>query len=214
MTKIVKSSQDIVLFGRQKELKLAILQSMANQRMIWSKDVGQIVGSPAADAISAKPQERKLIICFKETKDGKTRINGRVSKLISYTVPEPKTGLTYTQIKSVAQPFTWGPWRATAFMSNRRQMAVYGVSKQECEKVLLKLATLSTVVITKLNISEEKISDPKRIKIPTRVFPAYATLVSDPTDIQGKPLQGDKAYKKQRRRLILYRDPVNNLPLG
>ncbi|MDJ0674402.1 MAG: hypothetical protein QNJ36_03200 [Calothrix sp. MO_167.B42] len=214
MSKIVKSSQDIVLFGRQKELKLAILQSMANQRIIWSKDVGQIVGLPAADAISAKPQERKLIIAFKETKDGKTRINGRLAKLVAYTIPEPKKALTYTQIKTVTQPFTWGPWRATAFFNNRRQMAVYGVSKQECEKVLLKLATLSTASITKLHISEEKISNPKLKKIPTRVFPAYATLVSEPTDIQGKPLQGDKAYKKQRRRLILYRDPVNNLPLG
>ncbi len=214
MSKIVKSPQDIVLFGRQRDLKLAILQSMANQRIVWNKDVGQIIGLPAADAISAKPQERKLEIIFKETKQPPWKIKGRYSKTIGYTIPEPKKGLTYTQIISVVQPFDWGPWRATAWLSNRRQMAVYGESRQESEKVLKKLATLSVAQIIKLHISEERISDPKFKKLPTRMFPAYATLVSEPTDIQGKPRQGDKGYKRERRRLNLYQEPADKRPLG
>jgi hypothetical protein len=214
MTKIVKSSQDIVLFGRQKDLKLALLQAVTTQRTIWNKDVGQILGLPAADVQRPRKQERILKIIFKSKPNPPWKENGKNPTVADYTIPNCKKGLTWQQIKKAAQPFTWGEYRATASMSSGRQMAVYGSSKEEATKVVRALATLSVDTIVKLRVSDDVQVEPDKIKLPTRYYPCYATLISEPTDVAGKPKQGDKAYKKTRRRLDLYREPDDKTPLA
>ncbi|WP_414550502.1 hypothetical protein [Anabaena sp. CCY 0017] len=214
MASIVKSSQDIVFFGRQKDIKLAILQAMANQRTIWNKDVGQIMGLPVADVQRPRRQERILNIIFKSKEKPPWKVRGENPTAASYHIPNCKKGLTWEQVRRAAAPFTWGEYRATATMSSGRQMAVYGATKEEAVKVVRLLATLSVDKITKLRVSDDVQVDPDKIKLPTRYYPCYATLISEPTDLAGKPRQGKKAYKKTRRRLDLYREPDDKTPLG
>lgn len=214
MARLVRSQQDIVLFGKQKELKLAILQAVATSRIIWNKDVGQIVGMPIEDLPRAKHQDRKLTIQFINYPKPPWRRLRDDPKRATYTIPDVKTGLTWAEIKEVAQPFTWGKFRATALMSNNRQMAVYAESASEAEKVLRSLATLSKAHITKLTTSEEVLVDPRQQKLATRMYPAYATLVTEPTDVQGLPIEGRKAFGRKRRRLSLYTEPKDLSPLG
>ncbi|HEY9804805.1 MAG TPA: hypothetical protein V6D25_31015 [Leptolyngbyaceae cyanobacterium] len=209
-----RSIQDIVLFGRQQNLKLQIIQAISTHRQIWNKDVGQIVGLPVVDAQRAKPQDRFMKILFKSRPKPPWRVNGEDPKSICYTIPNVKRGLTWEQIKLAAQPFNWGKYRATAFMSSRRQMAVYGATEEEAEKVLKLLATLSADTITNIHVSEDKSTNPQTMKISTRFYPCYATVISEPTDIQGLPRQGKKAYRRERRRLDLYREPLDKSALA
>lgn len=211
---VKKSSQDIILFGRQKDIKLALQQAVVTHRLTWNKDVGQIIGGPAADVQRPKRQERILVVLFKSKERPPWKENGINPKSVDYKVPNCKKGLTYEQIKKAAPPFTWGEHRATATMSSGRQMAVYGHTKDEAVKILKSLATLSTDKITRLTVSDDIQVDPDKIKLPTKYYPCYATLLSEPTDINGMPKQGKKAYKKTRRRLDLYREPEDKSPLG
>lgn len=214
MSKIVKSSQDIVLFGRQKDIKLAILQAVTTQRTVWNKDIGQILGLPVADVQRPRKQERILNIIFKSKEKPPWKTNGKNPTAASYHIPNCKKGLAWEVIKKAAAPFTWGEYRATATMSSGRQMAVYGSSKEEAVKVLRSLASLSVDNIVKVRVSDDVQVEPERVKVPIRLYPCYATLISEPTDIAGKPKQGDKAYRKTRRRLDLYREPKDKSPLG
>jgi hypothetical protein len=93
-------------------------------------------------------------------------------------------------------------------------MAVYGSSQEEAVRMVRSLSMLSTDKITRIRVSEDIQTDPDKVKKPTRYFPCYVTLLSEPTDLAGKPKQGDKAYKKTRRRLDLYREPHDKSPLG
>jgi len=214
MSKIVKSSQDIVLFGRQKDLKLAILQAITTNRTVWNKDVGQILGLPSADVQRPRKQERILNIIFKSKEKPPWKEDGKNCKSVDYKIPNCKKGLTWQQVKKAARPFMWGEYRATATMSSGRQMAVYGSTKEEAVKVVRALAALSVDTITKLRVSDDVQVDPDKVKLPVKYYPCYATLISEPTDLAGKPKQGDKAYKKTRRRLDLYREPKDKSPLG
>lgn len=209
-----KSAGDIVLFGRQQQIKLAIQQSVVTNRAVFNKDVGQIIGLPAADVQRPKRQERILSILFKDKEKPPWKENNKNPKSVDYKIPNCKKGLTWEQIKRAAPPFTWGEYRATATMSSGRQMAVYGASKEEAIKMVRSLATLSTDTIVKLRTSDDVQVDPDKIKVPTRYYPCYATLMSEPTDVGGLPRQGKKAYKKTRRRLDLYREPDDKSPLG
>ncbi|ACC80344.1 hypothetical protein [Nostoc punctiforme] len=214
MTGLVKSQGDIVIFGRQRDIKLAILQAISAQRQIWNKDVGQIVGMPTEDLPRAKHMDRKLVVLFKSVEKPPWRINGINPKSVDYSIPDCKQGLTYEQIKEICRAFTWGKFRCTAFLDNARQMAVYAASKEEAEEVMQRLVTLSTAQIIRLSVTEEIKVNVNQIKIATRVYPCYATLVTEPTDILGVPVGGKQAYKRRRRRLDLYRQPTDLSPLG
>ncbi|MEH1795873.1 MULTISPECIES: hypothetical protein [unclassified Nostoc] len=125
-----------------------------------------------------------------------------------------KYATAYEQIKEVCRPFTWGKFRCTAFLDNGRQMAIYAASKEESEEVMGLLITLSTAQIIRMSVTEELKVNANLLKVATRVYPCYATLVTEPTDILGVPVGGKQAYKRRRRRLDLYRQPTDLSPLG
>lgn len=214
MSKIVKSSQDIVLFGRQKDLKLSILQAIQTHRTIWNKDVGQILGLPVADAQRPKRQERILNVVYKSKEKPPWKDKGKNPTSVSYNIPYFKRGISWERLKQVFLPFTWGEYRATATMKSGRQMAIYSSTKEEGVKLLRLWATISEDEILRIRVSDDIQVEPEKIKKPTKYYPCYCTVISEPTDLDGKPKQGEKAYKKNRRRLDLYREPEDKTPLN
>lgn len=214
MGKIVKSSQDIVLFGRQKELKYQILQAVQTYRTIWNKDIGQILGLPVADAQRPKRQDRILNVVFKSKEKPPWKVDGKNPTSVSCHVPYFKRGITWARLKQVFIPFTWGEFRATATMKSGRQMAVYASTKEEGPKLLRLWATISEDEILRIRVSDDVQVEPEKVKKPTKYYPCYCTIISEPTDVDGRPRQGKKAYKKNRRRLDLYREPDDKSPLN
>lgn len=197
----------IVLSGPESVVQNSLETTLVHHQLIHNRDVGQIVGIPSEHYARARIQSRILAIRFKSKERPPYKdADGRRSKEIQYTVCDAKPGLTWAEIKTAARRFTWGPWRATALLDNNRQMACYGVSGAEAEQQLRSLITLSMASLVTLTVSEEKIRNPAHVKRPTMMYPAYATLVSAPSDFQGVPVGGSRAFRRNRRRITLWTD--------
>jgi len=163
--------------GTEDEVKEQIQQTINDHRKIAAKDVGQIVGMPAEDWYRAKIQRRKLTLVFKELPRPPYYRRERGIKESCYTIPEPKTNLSWERIKRACKPYTWGKYRCTANLNNGRQMAVYGASPEIAEEKLRELLDLSTAEIITLSITEEKDRNPKLRKEATRMYPATGTML-------------------------------------
>jgi hypothetical protein len=168
----------IVLVGNQDSIKPTVQTVLAQHRLIYNRDVGVIVGEPAADSLKARPHQRKLSIIFKGVERPPLRkANGDPVQGVTITIPDPKPGLSWNQIKRAAKPYNWGPFRCTAQLTNGRQMAVYGATALEAEEKLRELLDLSRCEISTLGITQQKDRNPRLKKTVTRVYPYAATLL-------------------------------------
>lgn len=209
-----RRNETLVLSAAETNLEVSVLESLNNYRLISNRDVGQIVGMPAEDYLSAKPLRRQLTIVFKTKKEPPWKMpDGKQAKQREVTIPDADLGLTWAKIKLAAKPYTWGKFRATAHLDNGRQMAVYGSSKSEAEKTLRRLAELSTAKILALNVTEEVEKRNLNLKKQAmQVYPAYATLlVRRPTTGEGRNFTDGTKLEEDRIRLDLW---PNEAPKG
>ena len=148
------------------KLAVPFIQATLNtQRLLYNRDVGEIIGQPHSEWIKARPQLRQLTIVFRSRERPPWRhTNGKRCREASYTIPDVRKGLTWEEIKRAASPFTWGKFRATANLDNQRQMAVYGTSEAEAKKKLLQLAQLSDAKIMTISLAEEELRPAKMKK--------------------------------------------------
>ncbi len=209
-----RPSEQLILSATTNDLEASTLETLNNYRLISNRDVGQIVGMPADDFVSAKPLRRQLQIIFKAKKEPPWRMpNGKQAKKFEVTIPDPIIGLTWSKIKLAAKPYTWGKFRATAHLDNGRQMAVYGSSKSEAEKTLRRMLTLSTAKLLNLNVTEEV--EKKNIdlkKDPTVAYPAYANLlIRRTTTGEGRSFTDGTKASEDRIRIDLW---PNEAPQG
>ncbi len=202
-----KKTEQLLLSAGTSDLEEDIMTTLNNYRLIANKDMGQIVGMPADDYVSAKPLRRQLVIVFKTKKEPTWKMpDGKPAKQYEVTIPDVSLALTWGKIKQAAKAYTWGKFRATAHLDNGRQMAVYGASKSEAEKSLRRLATLTTAKILALNVTEEV--EKKNINLrkqPKLVYPAYATLlVRRPTTGEGRDFLDGNKLDEDRIRIDLW----------
>lgn len=170
--------ESIILTGPPTQLKTAIQTTLAQYRFVHNRDMGQIVGMPAEEWYRAQPLRRKLVILFLAKEQPPfVGVGGKRVKSATYSIPEPKAGLSWTAIKRAAKAFNWGRYRCTAKLTNGRQMAIYGASPAEAEDKLRELLALSTCEISTLSVTEEKDRNPKLKKDPIRMYPAFGTAL-------------------------------------
>lgn len=171
--------EEMIITGAQIDVETETLSALNNYRLIANRDVGQIVGQPAEDYLTAKPLRRQLTIILKKgKKEPPWRIGSKNCKDVTVTIPDVVVGLSWRRIKDACKPYTWGKFRATANLDNGRQMAIYASNKSEAERVLKRFLTLSTAKPLSISVTEEV--EKKNIalkKEPVQVFPAYATLL-------------------------------------
>lgn len=167
----------VAFVGREEQVKQDVQLYLNQHRLIYNRDVGQIVGQPALDWYKAMPQRRKLTIVFKSVERPPFYDRDNGIKTATYSVPEPKVNLSWEKIKRAAKPYNWGRFRCTANLTNGRQMAVYGASPQEAEDKLRELLDLSECEFSTLSITEEKDRNPRLRKEMTRLYPATGTML-------------------------------------
>jgi hypothetical protein len=197
----------IVLVGAQDTIKSTVQTTLAQHKLIYNRDVGMIVGEPAADSLKARPHQRKLSIVFKGVERPPLRLqNGDQAQSVTLTIPDPKPGLSWNQIKRAAKPYNWGPYRCTAQLTNGRQIAVYGASALEAEEKLRDLLDLSTCEISTLGITQQKDRNPRLKKNATRVYPYAASLLvrRDSVDPDKGRTIGDKTMAEKIIRFELW----------
>ncbi|NER78963.1 MAG: hypothetical protein F6K42_05170 [Leptolyngbya sp. SIO1D8] len=166
------------LGGQERAVKEKAIDLITNHRVLGYRDIGQIVGQPAEDWYRAKPQLRVATVVFKSVPGkGWTTADGSRAKVATYTIPDLETRLTWSEIKTYIKPFTWGRYRATCNLDNGRQMAVYGASGAEAERVIRDFLRLTTAEILTLSITEEKDRDIRNRKDPTPMYPYRLSLL-------------------------------------
>lgn len=182
-------SEDIVLSGNEETLKPIIAVLIGIYQLIEHRDVGDIVAMPLQERIIAEPQTVKLTIFFHPNKLPPFTFPKGGHQLKPYcNIPDVnRTKLTWKNIKSLAggaNGYNWGRFLATANMSNRRQMQVYGGSEEEAQERLLALASLSRAKILTLSVTEEKkvgrrATNKLLYKETTRVYPIYFSVINN-----------------------------------
>jgi len=202
--------EKIIVSGRQELTMQTVESALVNHRLVYGRDVGQIVGMSLPDYQRSGIHKRKLTIVFK-SKDAPPWINPPGSdpcKEISYSIPEVEFNLTWQELKRAARPWNWGRFRATAKMETGRQMAVYGATESEAETKLRELAELSTLDILTMTVSEEKDRHINLRKYSTRMYPAYATLLvrRPTTDDRGVTGRDGQKYSSETIRVDLWPD--------
>ncbi|MGG6293801.1 hypothetical protein ACQ4M4_05195 [Leptolyngbya sp. AN02str] len=201
--------ESVILSGKAEILKPQIQQILGTHRLIHNRDVGAIVGQPAEDWYRAGVQRRKLTIVFKSKKEPPWRgTSGERVKTCTYTIPEPKRGLNWQELKTAARQYDWGKYRATANLDNGRQMAVYGASEGEAERKLRELLFLSTGELITLSVTEEKDRNIALRKDTQRMYPAFATLlVRRPTaNLTGNTDLTGQRFEEESIRIDLWPD--------
>jgi hypothetical protein len=169
-------------------LAAPVLQQTINQhRLLYNRDVGQIMGMPEQSMGRASFQLRQLVVVFRSRPHPPwVELTGQRCKQASYAIPDVKTGLSWREIKAAADPYTWGKYRATANLDNRRQMAIYGASPAEAKRKLEELLRLSTAKILSLSVTEEDTRPVKLKKDPIRMYPTHATLLNRRNSLDGQ----------------------------
>lgn len=181
--------EEIILSGSEETLKPIISLLVGIYQLIENRDIGDIVGIPVAENIKAEVQAVKLTIFFSPNKEPPFRNKPGTTQLKPYCnisdVDIRK--LTWDNVKRAAggaNGYNWGRFRATANLSNRRQMQVYGGNEKEAEERLLALNELSKAKILTLTVSEEKkvgrrTAGKLLYKETTRIYPIYFTVVNN-----------------------------------
>lgn len=214
-----KPDEFIVITGPQELAKQSIETTLNQHRFIHNRDLGQLVGQPIQDYIRSGVQRRKLTMVFKskESPPWVAPPGEDYIKEVSYTIPEVEMGLTWNELKVAGRTWMWGACRATANMSNGRQMAVYGATPAEAEEKLRELATLSTLDILTISVSQEGDRHINLRKRPTRMYPAYAMLLVRRPNYDNKGIAdlSGQTYDEELVRIDLWPDeePPNFLTL-
>ncbi|MBE9179112.1 hypothetical protein IQ268_11120 [Oculatella sp. LEGE 06141] len=209
-------SDEVLVFQDvpQKLLEPAVMGLINQQRLVHNRDMGSIISQPVDEYIRARPQLRKLVLLFK----GRSRPpwknpDGSRAKEVCCAIPDARRGLTWDEIKTAAQPFTWGRFKAVATLDNQRQMHVNAATKEMAENTLLRLAALSTAEILRLTVSEEERTPTPLRKTATDVYPAYATLMARTASLttEGRTMLDGRTFTEEIKRFELW---TNNPPLG
>ncbi|MBW4568045.1 MAG: hypothetical protein KME31_08480 [Tolypothrix carrinoi HA7290-LM1] len=182
-------SEDIILSGSEETLKPIITLLIAIHQLIENRDVGDIVAAPMPEVVRAEPQSVKVTIFFSPNKEPPFRNQPGSPELKPYcNIPDINLKkLTWANIKLAAggtNGYNWGRFRATANLSNKRQMQIHAGSEKEAEERILAFADLSKATILTLSITEEKkvgrrAKNKLLYKETTRIYPTYFTVVNN-----------------------------------
>ncbi len=207
--------ENFVIKGSQEIIKPVIQNAIATHRLIYNRDVGQIVGEPAGDWRKAGYQRRILTLVFK-SKNTPPYIASPGDpdeiKTVTITIPNADVGLSWERIKGASRRWTWGRFKATANLENGRKLRVNGASADEAEDKLREFLALQSADILTLSISEEKDRHPYLRKTSTVMYPAYGDLVIRRVvgGDSGNTDQTGQSYQQEIRRFDLW--PENEPP--
>lgn len=211
----IEENWDYIDMPRQ-ELIQAIQDDLREYQRMQGRNVGQIVSSSFQESVRTRPMLRQMVIrfCSKE-KPPWVHDDGKAPKYPEIRIPDYKPGLTWNQIKKAAKAFTWGPFRAQAILTNRRQLAVYGQSQAEAVAKLKDIQELSTVEILRLSCSEELETPTKQKKEPILVYPYSCKLLfrQNSLDNNGNIVIDNKYYDTDFEEFLLWPDDEpQNMP--
>lgn len=180
--------EKIVIAGNQKELIPQVQGVLANERALFNRDVGQLVGQAVDDYVRDKELTLRLrfqLFNRQSPPYGSTR-NDDLTR-VTITIPDVKrSALNWNRLRLALggeNGYLWGRFKARGRIDGKRYVTVYGGTPDEAEKRLRSVMELSNARIQTINTTEEKkdgdrITNPALQKQTTRVYPGYVTILN------------------------------------
>ncbi|WP_138500914.1 hypothetical protein [Nostoc sp. PA-18-2419] len=185
---VLANKEKIVLAVNRNNYRSVVSEVLANRNLIETRDIGDFVGLPVEDYVRAKVETIKLSVFFFNFQQPPFRERqGFRFVRVTYNIPDVnRAKLDWLTIKNAcggAEGYTWGRFRATANLSNGRQMQVYGGSDETAANMLRSLAAFSTAKILTMTVAEEKkegrrAENKRMYKETTRVYPAFFSVLN------------------------------------
>lgn len=149
-------------------------------------NVGMIVAGDYQESVATRPMLRKLVIEFSERPAPPWVMpNNKVPRRSFVAIPDIKVGTTWNQIKKAAKGYMWGRFRATVHLANRRQIVVYGETREIALMKAEELADLSASEKLRTHCSEEVDVPTKQKKEPRMMYPKVARLMHRTNSMDG-----------------------------
>jgi hypothetical protein len=192
-------------------------QLLINQhRLLGNRDLGTVVATSFDEPTIARPLLRKLKIFFSSRpKPPWTDENGKPAKTVEVSIPDLKKGVTWSQIKKAAREYSWGPFRAVARFTNKRNLIVYGENRDIALAKLHDFLDLSTATVQTITVTEESEVPNKKRKIPTKIYPRKATFLyrKNSLDDEGNVVINNQYFSSDYDSFLLWpEDEPPNLP--
>lgn len=209
-------SEKLILAGPENVLKAQLPGVLANYQMVENRDIGQFVGEPWSDEARRGDLTLRLkIILYNVAAPPWERVRQGGIRRVTVTVPDvERSKLDWEKIRAAcggANGYLWGRFKATARLTNKRTMIVYGGTANEAEERLRTFLSLSDAKIKTIEVTEEmkegdRLLNPGLYKEATRIYPAYCFVLNRELVIagdRGKPV-GKNRYVDRRGRLDLW----------
>jgi hypothetical protein len=207
------------IYGTPQTIEVVTHQVLANSQIIGNRDVGYVGALQEEGIWIPEHQRRRLTLISYSVKQPPWTVSSTeyrsvraVKKQVS--IPNPKTGLTWSQVKQAlggAGGYESGGYYATARMSSRRKMTVYGGSESSAEQLLKELALLSEDRIQNISVGYRSMVGQRQLSASQqriRVYPAYAITarLRQTEREEGRLLTEGYSYAEDRKRVELWRD--------
>ncbi|MGL5874223.1 MAG: hypothetical protein ACRC2R_17950 [Xenococcaceae cyanobacterium] len=198
-----------------------VQSALVNHNLVHNRDVGQIVGQTYDDWYKSKPFRRSMTVYFfAKPKPPWVMPDGKRAQKAEITIPDPKPGLNWQEIKLACNPYLWGPIIAQWDLDNGRCLKVFAATKAEAVKKLKEILPLTTANPVKpifFGEPDDDTTPPELKRKPRQMYPAYANL----TIRESVPGTGNAwlAYQKNKEasktRIELYHDaePPDFIPI-
>lgn len=179
-------NETILMGGAENILRPAMVQTMANYKLLDNKDVGQIIGQPVDDYVSQSFQPMRLIIKYYslQTPPWKAKRGERLNTA-TYKIPNiERKSIDFEKIKLAAggsNGISTGKYYANARLTDGFKMLVYGSSEKGAINTVKGLAKLSQSEILTISTGKREkegkaITQPGLIRDSDQLYPAYATI--------------------------------------
>jgi hypothetical protein len=211
--------ETVRIYGTPAEIAQQTQQIMATHTVIGNRDVGYVGALQEEGIWIPEHQRRRLTLVSYSVKQPPWTVSSTeyrsvraVKKQVS--IPNPKTGLTWSQVKQAlggTGGYESGGYYATARMSSRRKMTVYGGSESSAEQLLKELALLSEDRIQNISVGYRSMVGQRQLSASqqrVRVYPAYAITarLRQTESEEGRLLTEGYSYAEDRKRVELWRE--------
>lgn len=166
------------------QIEQKVADVVATKQVLGLNTVGLMLGQPAEDFVAATIRRRQLQLNFyKGVSKPPWRTNNGAASQVSVTIPNPKKGLTWLNLRAAMRRWTWGRFKAMALLDSGRKIVVYASTSNGAEAKVRELLTLTDDELVAIDVLEEKERNAQIRKNPTLVYPARGILlVRRPSD--------------------------------
>ncbi len=139
----VEKENTLAIVARPEDLEQQISEAMATKQLLGLNNVGKIVGLPAEEYVISRLLRRSLtILCHRGKDRPPWRIGGRAAPQTTISIPNPKLGLRWFEIKKAVRQWQWGRFKAEMLLESGRKIIIHGASAAIATKKAKDLQTL------------------------------------------------------------------------